>query len=320
MRWRAATRLNYPWDLRALSDNIRRKFSIVEGMTYHHMEDLSVGYNIHADSEYCSRYGARLADIARDMDASVIHGASSYYNGLAAAEAARILECPFIYEIRGLWQLSQQVYNPELRHSELKQYMDYMERTAAFSAHGIVTISTPLKNEIRGWGIEDELIRVVPNCVDLDLFKPQEKNQQLKSVLGLDKGTFVVGYLGSMTRYEGIELIIEAVKKLAQQGMDIVLLLAGGGYAADHYNKLAHSKLDPANLRWIGKINFNMMPTYYSILDACAYPRLDFEVCRLVPPLKPLEAMAMKVPVIVAELPPCRKWWKTENRPDCQSE
>jgi len=40
--------------------------------------------------------------------------------------------------------------------------------------------------------------------------------------------------------------------------------------------------------------------------DAAVYPRRDETVCRLVPPLKPLEAMAAGRPVIVSDLPALR--------------
>ena len=36
----------------------------------------------------------------------------------------------------------------------------------------------------------------------------------------------------------------------------------------------------------------------------CPFPRKAFDVCKYVPPLKPLEAMAMGKPVIVSDLPP----------------
>lgn len=45
----------------------------------------------------------------------------------------------------------------------------------------------------------------------------------------------------------------------------------------------------------------------------CVYPRTKHEVTQYVPPLKPLEAMAMKIPVIVSDLAPLIEMVKDKN-------
>ena len=53
----------------------------------------------------------------------------------------------------------------------------------------------------------------------------------------------------------------------------------------------------------IGRTSYEEAQVYYSAIDICVYPRLRKTVCELVAPLKPLEAMAYKKPVVIAGLP-----------------
>ena len=46
------------------------------------------------------------------------------------------------------------------------------------------------------------------------------------------------------------------------------------------------------------------MTVYNSDFEVCVFPRKDDEVCRLVPALKILEAMAMAKPVVVSDVAP----------------
>jgi glycosyltransferase involved in cell wall biosynthesis len=56
-----------------------------------------------------------------------------------------------------------------------------------------------------------------------------------------------------------------------------------------------------------GRVPFEEVRKYYSVFDICPFPRNDVEVCRYVPPLKVLEAMAMEKAVIVSDLAPLRE-------------
>lgn len=301
------TRLNYPWDLNGFECRKREDRSIVSGVAYHRIVDLSTRYGASPDSKYISVYGDNLASLAEKYDNSVIHASSNFINPMSAVYAGKKLGLPVVNEIRGLWFLSQIVRHKQDKKNDFQQYNERMEKVAALSSHAVVTLSNSLKEEIASWGVDRDRIWVVPNCVDLNKFRPTPRSKQIMSDLGIPDNAFVIGYFGSMTNYEGVEDIIEAVRLLAKRGIDIILLLAGGGYAKNRIAKIAQSKLGQENLRWLGYIPFRMMNQYYSILDLCAFPRFDLPVCRLVTPLKPMEAMASKVPVIVSDLPALRE-------------
>ena len=113
-----------------------------------------------------------------------------------------------------------------------------------------------------------------------------------------------IGYIGSITAYEGLDLLIKATSKLIEQGANLSLLIIGNGYYEINLKKIASSFPNKHYIKFLGHIPFNEIRKYYSIIDIFPFPRNGYDVCRLVPPLKVLEVMAMAKPVIVSDLPP----------------
>ena len=60
-------------------------------------------------------------------------------------------------------------------------------------------------------------------------------------------------------------------------------------------------KLDNV-VHFTGRIEHNDVLDYYSVIDVAVYPRKGTEVCEIVSPLKPLEAMAMEKTVIASNV------------------
>ncbi|MEG2173507.1 MAG: glycosyltransferase family 4 protein, partial [Desulfovibrionaceae bacterium] len=144
-------------------------------------------------------------------------------------------------------------------------------------------------------------ILILPNAVDTSKFVPQPADRELKAALGLSDRS-VVGFVGSVTNYEGLEYLIDATLELNTRGAKVSLLIVGDGNAAEKlkdYHKLRGNH--PAVV-FAGRVPFDDVPRYYSIIDIMAFPRINAKVCHCVPPLKPLEAMAMGKPVIISDV------------------
>ena len=298
----AVTRLGYPWNLGGYAGKELRVENNIDGLCYVRLTS-DCNWRQRRDSEYIDAYAQRLVEEAKAGSVSILHSASNFLNGLAAARAARTAGCKSIYEVRGLWHLSQAVKEPGFENADHFLYSEIMERAAALEADAVVTISEALKERLAHAGVKPEKITVIPNAVDLKIFKPMSSNVELKKRLGLE-GKTVVGFIGSLTGYEGLDLLIEAVASLVGQGAKLCLLLVGKGYAETALKKIASSHQRKDCIRFVGHVPFNDIKKYYSIIDIFPFPRNGYEVCRLSPPLKVLEAMAAAKPVIVSDLPP----------------
>ena len=56
---------------------------------------------------YIYEYSSRLEQLAIERNTSLIHAASNHWNGLASVVAARRLGIPNVYEVRGLWEITE---------------------------------------------------------------------------------------------------------------------------------------------------------------------------------------------------------------------
>ncbi len=295
-----ATRPGYPWDLQKHRVLAHREMSdLLNGIDYIRLKDKEKTFKKGADAEYINVYADALIKVAKQNNSTIIHAHSNYLNGLAAIQAANALKIPSVYEIRGLWHKTRTTLDADYRHAGMFAYESIMKKAAIEAADAVVTISEPLKDLIVSWGADAAKIYVVPNAVDTALFSPRSPSARLVEKYKLE-GKTVIGFIGSLTGYEGLKELVSVADALIEEGSDIALMIVGDGREKADLEGLAKSE----NIIFAGRVPFEEVEEYYTLFDICPFPRNDFEICRYVPPLKILEAMAMKKAVIVSDVAP----------------
>ena len=166
----------------------------------------------------------------------------------------------------------------------------------------MAVICEGLRADVEARGIPRERITVIPNAVDADQFAfNAPPDTALRKELGLD-GKTVVGFLGSCYAYEGLDLLLEALKRLLPHSPDVRVLLVGGGpQEAELKRRAQHLGVADAVL-FIGRVPHSQITRYYSLVDVLAYPRHAMRLTDLVTPLKPLEAMALGRMVVASDV------------------
>ncbi len=299
-----STRPGYPLDLlkhRKLYQTIPNEDSI-HNVKYIRLKDNNKKFKKGADIEYIDIYANALVEYSKRYHINILHAHSNYLNGHAAIKASNILKIPVIYEIRGLWYKTRTLMDENYQKSGMYTYEENMEKSAALSADSVVTISTALKELIISWGIDKNIIHIVPNMVDINKFIPLFPDNDIINQYRLKDKT-VIGFIGSLTSYEGLSELIVAIDELIEQGLNISLLIVGDGREKEKLQKLAKSEY----IIFTGHVPLDSIVKYYSVIDICPFPRNNVEICRYVPPLKILEAMAMKKAIIVSNLAPLRE-------------
>lgn len=297
------TRPGYPW---ALEEHAGRTHFApedeVDGIRYRRLPDKEISLQ-DGEKAYIEYYAHLLAGLSKKHQATVIHSSSNYLNGLAGAMAARQTGTVSIYEMRGLWHLSKSIIEPGYENSDHFRYCEIMEMAAARESDIVVTLSDALKKHLVEQGLDEKKIHVIPNAVDTERFNPIRPDRYLVQKLGI-QDRVVVGFLGSLTGYEGLENLIQAVANLIHKGLPLSLIIAGSGYAEKMLKKKAAATSGKQHIHFVGHVPFDQIKSYYSVIDIFPFFRSDFPVCRIVPPLKILEAMAMGKATIVSDLAP----------------
>jgi len=302
--WKASgvTRLGYPQDLGAFQKVPLDPTSVIDQVTYHRLPRPGPLFNTIPKTEYLTEYADALCEIARRERPRILHAAADCHNGLAANAAARALGIKSIYEVRGLWEIPRGSREPDWMETEQFRLMTDLESQAAREADAVVVITRALGEEMVRRGVPADKITLVPNGVDIRRFVPRPRDGALATRLGL-QGKRVIGYIGSIVDYEGLDLLMHAIHGLHQRDIrDVAALIVGDGIVLDSVKTLARELGIANHVVFTGRVPHHEVEAHYSLVDIAPFPRKSLPVTEMVSPLKPLEAMAMNKVVVASDV------------------
>lgn len=243
-----------------------------------------------------------LAGLFREHSIETVQAASNNRNALPALIAARVVGAKFVYEVRGLWELTAAARLPGWEETERYRFDRELETRIATEADHVLAITQGIADELIAGGVPAARISLLPNAVDPEVFAPVPKDGALAARLGLRDGDFVVVYAGTLSSYEGLDDLVEAIALLCRQDVPARLLLVGEGQFRANLEALSQARGQTGNVFFAGRVEPDEVRRYLSLADAVAIPRKPHRVCQIVSPLKPFEAMAMEKPVVLTDL------------------
>ena len=234
----------------------------------------------------------RLGEVIRLTKPHVIHAHSPVLNALPSLWAGWRQRLPVVYEMRASWEDAAVDHGTTVEGSFRYRLSRALESFALRRADQITTICEGLRRDIGIRGIPSERITVIPNAVDATMFRfGVEANPALRRSLGLD-GATVIGFAGSFYGYEGLDLLLEAARRMLPRHPNLRVLLVGGGPQEANLKAQAMASGLGERVIFTGRVAHAEVQRYYELIDVLAYPRLPIRLTELVTPLKPLEAMA----------------------------
>jgi glycosyltransferase involved in cell wall biosynthesis len=129
-------------------------------------------------------------------------------------------------------------------------------------------------------------VKFIPNGVDLAIFQPGP---------GIpDNGPLHVICVARLIERKGQDHLIEAVKRLSDEGLDVILSLVGTGDSQRHYEERARRLGVQERTRFAGYVPREEINKHYSAAHVFALPSYNEGMS-----LAALEAMAMGLPLVV---------------------
>ncbi len=245
-----------------------------------------------AELELMGEITYRIEQVVKRIRPHIVHAHSPVLNAIPALRVGRRLGIPVVYEVRASWE-DAAVDHGSTREGSLRYRLSRaLETWALKRADAVTTICEGLRGEIAARGIAPEKITVIPNAVDVDLFNTGGvPDDTLKRRLGLENA-LVLGFIGSFYAYEGLALLLGAMKKILTELPIVRVLLVGGGRQEAELKKLSAELGISQQVIFVGRVPHDQVQRYYDLVDVLVYPRLSMRLTELVTPLKPLEAMA----------------------------
>lgn len=307
---RCVTRPGFPADRWGLDETATYPpNSTIGGVTYHHIAEPS-RKKIKRDAYFTAAAEALVRSLT-PVKPGVIMAASDYNNALPALLAARQMGLPFIYDVRGFWELSRLAKDPD--HADDPEFATALalESLIARQADQVLTLTGAMRDELVRRGVEARRIELAPNACDPAALAPRARDRDLAQRLDVPMDIPVVGYIGSFNAYEGLDDLVRACGHLRRRGLTFRLLLVGKSASADAgqamEDQLRELAVSEGISDWLimpGQVPREEVEAWYSLIDIAPFPRKSLIVTELVSPMKPLEALSMAKLVIASDLAP----------------
>ncbi len=218
--------------------------------------------------------------IADGFDFDAIDAHYFYPDGVAAAMLGKEFGKPVVITARG----SDITLLPHYR------WPGKMIRWAANQAAGIITVCNALRDELIVLGADPAKVVSLRNGVDLELFRPVDRDA-IRKDLGIDGFTLLS--VGNLVPVKGHELTIGALTELPEAR----LLIAGSGPERERLEALAVQLQVADRVRFLGPQPQARLREYYNAADAMVLSSSREGWANVL-----LESMACGTPVVASKV------------------
>ena len=163
-------------------------------------------------------------------------------------------------------------------------------------ADAIVCESEHFADQLIAKGISKELIHICPNGIDLEKFKPLDKNSQCEE-LHLSKEYPLILAVGNLSERKGHKYLLTAVPKILETFGPVRVVIVGEGDFRGNLELMIEKLNLEAHVRLAGFQKAETIPGWLNAADIFVLPSLLEGNPNIL-----LEAMACKLPVVTTDV------------------
>jgi glycosyltransferase involved in cell wall biosynthesis len=226
----------------------------------------------------------------------IIATSPQFFCGWAGVISGFFRRTPLILEIRDIWPESIVAVGAFRKRGTMRA-LEWMERRMYAAAAHIVTVGDGYRSRLIERGVPEAGISVVMNGVDRDLFQPHKADDAFIRKWQIEN-RFVCSYVGTIGMACGLEVVLDAARKIKERGVqDVAFMLVGDGASRKKLQERAKAEgLD--NVIFTGRQPKEMMPDFLAIADVCLVHLRKTDLFTTVMPSKIFEAAGMGKPII----------------------
>jgi len=238
----------------------------------------------------------KALSVAKKYKPDLIH-AHLHEGAFVGMLLKKILRIPLLFDCQG--SLTGEIVDHGFvgKGSFASAVFGWIESFINKAADTIVTSSTPAAdNLVKSWGVPKELVTAVADGVNTDEFFASDKTVARK-MLNLPENVPVAAFLGLFSRYQGVDLLLEAISLLRKRGSSIHFLLMG--FPDEKYRRLAAAAGIDDMITFTGKVDYAQAPLFLSAADIALSPKISLTEANG----KLFNYMACGLPCLVFETP-----------------
>ena len=194
----------------------------------------------------------------------------------------------------------------------LERMVRYIERHSLRHSSLVVVISDVVRDlMLMKHDIEEDKIIVAHNGANTQLMKPMSGGS-IRQEHGIGKDDFVIGFVGYLHPWQGIDELLEVFRRLHQKKPGAWLVIAGTHDDLPRYQQQAKALEIDGKVIFLGPVEYQKVPGVIGMFDVAMAPGCSGEDLRfdMRSPLKVYEYMSCGKPVVAARLGSIEHYFK----------
>jgi glycosyltransferase involved in cell wall biosynthesis len=203
---------------------------------------------------------------------------------------------PFVFELGDIWPasvLAVGAMKPNLAMRIMEKFELFLYNRSA----AIVALTFAFKKNLVSRGIDGDKVAVVMNGVELSKYGPRPCNVGLAQEWGI-ADSFVIGYIGTHGMAHRLQNVLDAADRLRSEKRIRILFVGDGAERSDLIASARERHLE--NVIFRPPEPKEKMPKIWSLCDVALVHLRNSPVFSEVVPSKLFEAMAMRIPILLA--------------------
>lgn len=227
-------------------------------------------------------FNRAISNAAEDLKADVYEAHTVCGYGFLKALRKRKIRKPFIHTIHGVladeYMQSFHGGSPTFRAKLANLIMwrlSRIEKGTAQNATLIVTVSTYSSQKIvQFYDVDKTKIRIVPNGVDPQRFKPALGTERVRRQIGINSKPCVL-FVGRLIPRKGLSFLIEAARQVVKEFSETIFLIVGDGPLKNHLISYLEKIGLSSSFVFLGDVSEKVLPALYNCADVFALPSIQ---------------------------------------------
>ena len=209
----------------------------------------------------------------------------------------KVLKTPLLFDCQGSLTSEIADHGFVTPGSVVYRVFRSLEKFINRNADFIITSSgAGAKELVENWGIRPDRVRSLIDGVDCQEFRPHPK-EEARRALQLPMDRPIAVFLGVLNRYQGVDILLEVIRKIREKGMPLHFLVMG--FPEEKYRWMAEEAGIADLITFTGRIDYSKAAFYLSAGDIAVSPKISLSEANG----KLFNYMACSLPTVVFDTP-----------------